>query len=274
MERRPQHLRSSGACEGRSSKRPMPAVYNLVWGFVQKALRTWSCVLHAASSSALGPPPSEASGPPGLCVAYEGGDAPEPTLAPSYPASRSPGHPGKCDGSDVPDPFAETAQNRIPPQVYDERFSWKRKFRVVRCDGCDKVFSGSGKGSFVKQTCAVSARDRQRLWDMGKLDGHWYCLKCWADYADLPVRKMPEYLGWADRDAKRVQYVQHHNRIPKSIGHDDERFSNKCLQTRLIFCDFPGCLRPCKGVQSVFFGPRNCLRAHRGKRCGRVGPWT
>ena len=123
---------------------------------------------------------------------------------------------------------------------------------MARCDGCLKVFSGSGKGSFVARTCAVSAGERRRLWDMGQLDGHWYCLECWAEYADLPVQEMPEYLGWADRDAKRVQYVQHHNRIPKSIGHDDERFSNKCLQTRLIFCDFPGCLRACRGVQSVF----------------------
>ena len=80
-----------------------------------------------------------------------------------------------------------------------------------------------------------------------------YSLECWAEYADRPVQEMPEYLGWADRDAKRVQYVQHHNRIPKRIGHADERFSNKCLQTRLIFCDYPGCLRACRGVRSVFF---------------------
>ena len=126
MERRRPHLRSSGAWEGRSSKWPMPAVYNLVWGFVQKALRTWAYVVHAASSSALGPPPSEASGPPGLCVAYEGGDAPEPTLAPSYSAFRSwqpeasgpPGHPGKCEGGDVPEPVADTAPNRFPPYVH------------------------------------------------------------------------------------------------------------------------------------------------------------
>ena len=80
-----------------------------------------------------------------------------------------------------------------------------------------------------------------------------YSLECWAEYADRPVQEMPEYLGWADRDAKRVQYVQHHNRIPKRIGHADERFSNKCLQTRLIFCDFPRCMKRCKGVQSGYF---------------------
>ena len=115
MERRRQHLRSSGAWEGRSSKWPMPAVYNLVWGFVQKALRTWAYVVHAASSSALGPRPSEASGPPGLCVAYEGGDAPEPTLAPSFSASGSrlpeasgpPGPSGECEGGDVPEPSVQ-----------------------------------------------------------------------------------------------------------------------------------------------------------------------
>ena len=259
MERRRPHLRSSGAW----------SVYNLVPDFVQTALRcTWSCVWHAASSLGLGSPPSEASGPPGLCVAYEGGDAPEPTLAPSYPASRSPGHPGKCDGSDVPDPFAETAQNRIPPQVYDQRFFWKRRFRVVRCDGCHKVFSGSGKGSFVKRTCAVSAGERRRLWAMGQLDGHWYCLECWAVYAGRPLEEMSEYLGWAGRDAKRMQYVQHHNRRPQSIAHDDERFSNPSLQTRLIFCDYPRCMKPCKGVQSGYF-----LTANLPARSQRQALW-
>ena len=139
---------------------------------------------------------------------------------------------------------------------------------MAQCDGCLKVFSGSGKGSFVARTCAVSAGERRRLWAMGQLDGHWYCLECWAEYADRPVQEMPEYLGWADRDAKRVQYVQHHNRIPKSIGHDDERFSNKCLQTRLIFCDFPRCMKPCKGVQSGYF-----LTANLPVRSQRQALW-
>ena len=125
--------------------------------------------------------------------------------------------------------------------------------RLVQCDGCHDLFYGSGKGSFVRRTCAVPAGERWRLWDMGQLDGHWYCLECWAKYADLPVQVMPEYLGWADRDAKRVQYVQRRNRRPRNIHNDDERFSNKCLQTRLIFCDFPRCMKPCKGVQSGYF---------------------
>ena len=123
----------------------------------------------------------------------------------------------------------------------------------MQCDGCDDLFYGSGKGSFVARTCAVPAGERWRLWDMGQLDGHWYCLECWAKYADLPVQVMPEYLGWAERDAKRVQYVQRRNRRPRKIHNDDERFSNKCLQTRLIFCDFPRCMKPCKGVQSGYF---------------------
>ena len=153
----------------------------------------------------------------------------------------------------MPAPFAATAENRVPPQVCDQRFSRKRSLRVARCDGCLKVFSGSGKGSFVKRTCAVSAGERRRLWAMGQLDGHWYCLECWAVYAGRPLEEMSEYLGWAGRDAKRMQYVQHHKRRPHSIGHDDERFSNPSLQARLIFCDFPRCMKPCKGVQSGYF---------------------
>ena len=41
----------------------------------------------SASISASGPRQSEASGPPGLCGQYGGGDAPEPTLAASFSAS-------------------------------------------------------------------------------------------------------------------------------------------------------------------------------------------
>ena len=327
----------------------MPAVYNLVWGFVQKALRTWAYVVHAASSLALVPRPSEASGPPALCVAYEGGDAPEPTLAPSYSASRSwqpeasgpPGHPGKCEGGDVPEPVADTAPDRFPPYVFDRRFfkersgaepwvrcdgchivtygsgkgsfvartcavpagdrrrlwaigqmdarwyclqcwadyagrpleamwgylGWdrcppyvhdhrfleERSGGRVRCDGCDDLFYGSGNGSFVARTCAVPAGDRRRLWAMGQLDGRWYCLDCWADHAGRPVKEMSEYLGWTGRDAKWIQYLQRLQRKPHRIDRADQRFSNPSLQTRLIFCDFPRCMKPCKGVQSGYF---------------------
>ena len=80
-----------------------------------------------------------------------------------------------------------------------------------------------------------------------------YSLECWAEYADRPVQEMPEYLGWADRDAKRMQYVQHHKRKPHSIDRADQRFSNPSVHTRVIFCDFPRCMKPCKGVQSGYF---------------------
>ena len=92
---------------------------------------------------------------------------------------------------------------------------------------------------------------------MGQLDGRWHCLDCWAEYADKPVEETPEYLRWADRDAKRKLHRQRLLRLPHRIGLGDERFSNTSLHKRLIFCDFPGCLRPCKGVQSFFFVSSN-----------------
>ena len=88
-----------------------------------------------------------------------------------------------------------------------------------------------------------------------------YSLECWAEYADRPVQEMPEYLGWADRDAKRMQYVQHHKRKPHSIDRADQRFSNPSVHTRVIFCDFPRCMKPCKGVLSGYFLTAN-LPAH------------
>ena len=80
-----------------------------------------------------------------------------------------------------------------------------------------------------------------------------YSLECWAEYADRPVQEMPEYLGWADRDAKRMQYEQHHKRKPHSIDRADQRFSHPSVHTRVILCDFPRCMKPCKGVQSGYF---------------------
>ena len=64
----------------------------------------------SASISASGPRQSEASGPPGLCGQYGGGDAPEPTLAASFSASGPrqpqasgpPGLSGECEGGDIP----------------------------------------------------------------------------------------------------------------------------------------------------------------------------
>ena len=108
-------------------------------------------------------------------------------------------------------------------------------------------------GSFVARTCVVPAGERRRRWKMGQLDGHWYCLDCWAEYTDRPVEEMPEYLGWAVRDAKRTQHQQHQQRAPHRIGRDDDRSSNPSLQTRLISCDFRGCMKPCRGVGSGCF---------------------
>ena len=129
-----------------------------------------------SSSAAAAPvaPRATAISPPAAAAAAPAASAPAPA-APSSSSSGSrqrqaPGPPclsEERDGSDVPAPFAATAENRVPPQVCDQRFSRKRSLRVARCDGCLKVFSGSGKGSFVARTCAVSAGERRRLWDMG-----------------------------------------------------------------------------------------------------------
>ena len=67
------------------------------------------------------------------------------------------------------------------------------------------------------------------------------------------MEKTPEYLGWTARDAKRKQYQQQQQRTPHRIGHDDERFSNRSLQKRLIFCDYHRCLKRCRGVGAGYF---------------------
>ena len=215
----------------------------------------------SASISASGPRQSEASGPPGLCGQYGGGDAPEPTLAASFSASGPrrpwilgpPGLSGEDERSDASEPMADTAQHRVPPQVSDQRFSKQRSARSVKCDSCLEWFCGSGKGSFMQDTCKVKAGDRERLLAMGQLDGRWYCIERWAWFAGLPVRLMPDYLGWSQREEKREEYRQRQRRKPPDIGHSDQRFTVRSLAHRSVFCDFRGCLRRCQGVGAGYF---------------------
>ena len=93
---------------------------------------------------------------------------------------------------------------------------------MVLCDECKELFRGSGKGDFVPVRDAVEAIERKVLWERGKLDCRWYCLECWADYAQMPVEAMPTYLGWEERCAKRQKFKMDNRRSPKNIGWEDE----------------------------------------------------
>ena len=171
----------------------------------------------------------------------------------SASGSREASASGPADDDDEPEAALVPPHKRVPPHVYDQRFSRQRSARVVICDGCREEFRGSGVGSFVAQTCGVLASDRLRLWEMGQLDGRWYCVACWAEYAERPEEEMPEYLGWARRDAKRKEYQVAQQRKPHKIGYDDERFSNPSKHSRVVFCDYRGCLKACKGMNAGFF---------------------
>ena len=105
----------------------------------------------------------------------------------------------------------------------------------------------------MRDTCKVKAGDRERLWAMGQLDGSWYCIDCWAEFLDRPVEEMPDYFGWSQREEKREEYRQRQRRKPPEIGHSDQRFTERSLGKRSVFCDFPGCLKRCRGVGAGYF---------------------
>ena len=225
----------------------------------------------AASGRSPPPPPplpsadaTRASGPaPGSRASSASGRSPSPP--PGLPSADDTGASGQASGSraspasglplsDVP---LVPAQQREPPHVTDLRFVAKRGYRVVCCDECHEVFQGSGVGNFVYRARVVKAAQRRGLWEAGQLPCQWYCLECWSVWADLPVEAMPEYLGFAERDAKRREYQLRKKRMPHRIGFSDERFRSADKKKRTIFCDFQGCLKGCQGVDSGYFVQSN-----------------
>ena len=64
---------------------------------------------------------------------------------------------------------------------------------------------------------------------------------------------MPDYFGWTQREHKRKEFRRQQLRRPRKIGHSDERFTNPSLGKRSVFCDYPGCLKRCRGVGAGYF---------------------
>ena len=68
-------------------------------------------------------------------------------------------------------------EQRTPKYVKDSRFSVQRAKRVVVCDECQDICSGSGVGAFVQEARSELATQREALWKAGQVDAHWYCME-------------------------------------------------------------------------------------------------
>ena len=198
------------------------------------------------SASAAGPSWSEFErGTGGVATPSSGSDSDHPPSVPPQrqgpPRARSP---------------SEPTQPRKPELVSDLRFQLKRSRRLVLCNQCYELFQGSGVGAFAPSARKAPASERMRLWMAGQVDASWYCVECWAEYTGRTVDRIPEYLGWTDRDTKRREHQLAKLRRPRCVGQDDERFTNPDKGTRLVFCDAPRCLKRCRGIDSGHFVSR------------------
>ena len=144
---------------------------------------------------------------------------------------------------------------RCPPFIMDNRFALRRTHGWVQCDECHEWRAGSGEGAFVAKS--RWATDREERWQAGTLDASWYCLRCWAEYYNMQITMMPDFLGLTEEDLQQRAAAAIERRVPHRLHLEDERFTNVRKRDRLIFCDHPRCRKGCRGIDSGYFLTRN-----------------
>lgn len=113
---------------------------------------------------------------------------------------------------------------RFPRTYSDNRFDLSRANRWVLCDYCGKRCEKNGQGEFWVAAefkyQAYNKREtlerhnptlpcsgiRTALWEVGKFDARWFCIKCYTWYWNLATADIVKMFGFAERSSDRQKF--------------------------------------------------------------------